>query len=73
MKDGWYYTGDEGEIIGEYLNMNDRIKDLIKTSGGKYVSPQKLELLLSQDEYIDQIVVIGDRRKFITGLTTGGS
>lgn len=68
LKDGWYHSGDKGEVIGEYLDMNDRIKELIKTSGGKYVSPQKLELLLSQDEYVDQIVIIGDRKKFITAL-----
>lgn len=69
LKDGWYHTGDEGEVIdNEYVLMKDRIKDLIKTSGGKYVSPQKLELLIGQDEYIDQIVIIGDRRKFISAL-----
>ena len=48
--------------------MTDRIKDLIKTSGGKYVSPQKLELLLGQDKYIEQLVIIGDNRKYITAL-----
>jgi len=41
---------------------------LIKTSGGKYVSPQKIELLVSQDRYIEQVVVIGDNRKFISAL-----
>lgn len=69
LKDGWYLTGDEGRVIdNEYLLMTDRIKDLIKTSGGKYVSPQKLELLLSQDEYIDQLVILGDNKKYITAL-----
>lgn len=69
LKDGWYHSGDEGYIQDqEYLYMTDRIKDLIKTSGGKYVSPQKLELILGQDEYVDQIVVIGDRQKFISAL-----
>ena len=44
LKNGWYYSGDEGEIIeNEYLNMTDRIKDLIKTSGGKYIAPQIIE------------------------------
>jgi long-chain acyl-CoA synthetase len=69
LKDGWYHSGDEGYVQDqEYLYMTDRIKDLIKTSGGKYVSPQKLELILGQDEYVDQIVVIGDRQKFISAL-----
>ena len=69
LKDGWYMTGDEGYIVDdEYLVMTDRIKDLIKTSGGKYVSPQKLELLLGQDKYIEQLVIIGDNRKYITAL-----
>jgi len=69
LKEGWYYSGDEGYIVNnEYLAMTDRIKDLIKTSGGKYVSPQKIELLVGDDQYIEQIVVIGDNRKFITAL-----
>ncbi|MBU8893211.1 MAG: long-chain fatty acid--CoA ligase [Bacteroidales bacterium] len=69
MKDGWYMTGDEGRIVdSEYLCMTDRIKDLIKTSGGKYVSPQKLELLLGQDKYIEQVVILGDNRKYVTAL-----
>ena len=69
LKDGWYYTGDEGYIVdGNYLVMTDRIKDLMKTSGGKYVSPQKLELLLSQSKYIDMLVVLGDNKKYVTAL-----
>jgi len=69
LSKGWYQTGDEGFVVdGEYLVMTDRIKDLIKTSGGKYVSPQKLELLIGQDKFIEQIVVLGDNRKYITAL-----
>lgn len=69
LKDGWYHSGDKGYVVdNEYLAMTDRIKDLIKTSGGKYVSPQKVELLLGNNPYIDQLVVIGDNRKFITAL-----
>jgi long-chain acyl-CoA synthetase len=69
LKDGWYLTGDEGYVVeDEYLVMTDRIKDLIKTSGGKYVSPQKLELLLTQDKYIEQVVILGDNRKYISAL-----
>lgn len=69
LVDGWYKTGDEGYVVdGEYLVMTDRIKDLIKTSVGKYVSPQKLELLISQSKYVEQVVVFGDNRKFMTAL-----
>jgi long-chain acyl-CoA synthetase len=69
LKDGWYSSGDEGYVVeDEYLVMTDRIKDLIKTSGGKYVSPQKLELLLAEDKYIEQVVIIGDNRKYISAL-----
>jgi long-chain acyl-CoA synthetase len=67
--DGWYHSGDQGYITptGD-LVMTDRIKDLIKTSSGKYVSPQKIELLFGQDPFIEQIIAIGDNRKYITAL-----
>ncbi len=69
LKDGWYYTGDEGHISEEgNLVMTDRIKDLFKTSVGKYVSPQKIELLLGQDPFIEQVISIGDNRKYVTAL-----
>jgi long-chain acyl-CoA synthetase len=69
LKDGWYYSGDEGFVVdNEYLAMTERIKDLIKTSGGKYISPQKIELLLGQDKFIEQLVVLGDNRKYIIAL-----
>lgn len=69
LVDGWYKTGDEGHLLpnGD-LVMSDRIRDLFKTSGGKYVSPQKIELLLGQNKYIEQIVAIGDNRKYISAL-----
>ena len=57
------YFADNGDLV-----MTDRIKDLMKTSIGKYVSPQKLELLLGNDSYIEQVVVIGDDRKFVSAL-----
>ena len=67
--DGWYYTGDQGMIPEKgKLHMKERIKDIIKTSTGKYVSPQKTELLLSNTKYIDQLCVIGDNRKYLTAL-----
>ena len=69
LVDGWYKTGDEGHITSNgNLLMTDRIKDLIKTSVGKYISPQKLETLLGQDPMIEQLVVIGDNRKYATAL-----
>ncbi len=67
--DGWYHSGDKGYLTEKGdLVMVDRIKDLIKTSVGKYVSPQKLELLLCQDSLIEQVVIIGDNRKFVSAL-----
>lgn len=69
LVNGWYKTGDEGYVVdNEYLVMTDRIKDLIKTSVGKYVSPQKVELLIGQSKYVEQVVVFGDNRKFITAI-----
>jgi long-chain acyl-CoA synthetase len=67
--DGWYHSGDQGYITPQGdLVMTDRIKDLMKTSSGKYVSPQKIELLFGQDPYIEQIIAIGDNRKYVTAL-----
>lgn len=69
LKEGWYYTGDQGSFNEDgTLVMTDRIKDLFKTSVGKYVSPQKIELLLGEDKYIEQVVCIGDNRKYVTAL-----
>ena len=67
--DGWYHSGDQGYItqFGD-LVMTDRIKDLIKTSVGKYISPQKIELMFTQDPFIEQILPIGDKHKFVTAL-----
>jgi long-chain acyl-CoA synthetase len=67
--DGWFKTGDAGSLTENgVLTMTERIKDLIKTSNGKYVAPQALELKIGEDKFIDQIAVIGDERKFITAL-----
>lgn len=69
LTDGWYHTGDEGHFSESgNLVMTDRIKDLMKTSVGKYVSPQKIETLLGQYSLIEQIVVVGDNRKYVTAL-----
>lgn len=69
--DGWFHTGDIGEIDNDgFIKITDRKKDLIKTSGGKYVAPQMIENLLKLDPIISQAVVIGDNRKYITALVS---
>ena len=72
LKDGWFATGDIGELDEQgYLRITDRKKDLIKTSGGKYVAPQKVEgVLKAACPYISQVLVHGDGRKYVTALIT---
>jgi long-chain acyl-CoA synthetase len=72
LKDGWFATGDIGELDEQgYLRITDRKKDLIKTSGGKYVAPQKVEgVLKTVCPYISQVLVYGDGRKYATALIT---
>ncbi|AGH96215.1 AMP-dependent synthetase/ligase [Pseudobdellovibrio exovorus] len=71
IQDGYFATGDVGELTSQgYLKITDRKKDLIKTSGGKYVAPQKLEGLLKQDPLVSQVLIHGDQRKFISALIT---
>ena len=65
---GWFHTGDAGYIENGELFLTDRIKDLFKTSNGKYIAPQMIETKLVVDRYIDQIVVIADMRKFVSAL-----
>lgn len=68
-EDGWFRTGDAGYIDDkDALFLTDRIKDLFKTSNGKYIAPQAVETLLGEDKYIDQIAIIGDRRKYVSAL-----
>jgi long-chain acyl-CoA synthetase len=66
--DGWFRTGDVGIIEEGYLSITDRIKDLMKTSGGKYIAPQLVETLIGNDYYVDQVSIIGDLRKYVTAL-----
>lgn len=67
--DGWFHTGDCGEINEKgQISLTDRIKDLFKTSNGKYIAPQMLETILCQDKFIDQVVIIGDGRKYVSAL-----
>ncbi len=67
-EDGWFKTGDAGYIKGDTLYLTERIKDLFKTSNGKYISPQALETKIAIDRYIDQIAIIADERKFVSAL-----
>ena len=66
--DGFFRTGDAGYFRGGELFLTERIKDLFKTSNGKYIAPQMIETTLLVDRYIDQIAVIADRRQFVSAL-----
>lgn len=66
--DGWFHTGDGGYIKDGELFLTDRIKDLYKTSNGKYIAPQQIEAKLVVDKYIDQVVIIADRYKYVLAL-----
>ena len=67
-EDGWFRTGDAGYIKDGFLFLTERIKDLFKTSNGKYIAPQAIETKMVVDRYIDQISIIADERKFVSAL-----
>ena len=67
-EDGWFRTGDAGYMKDGFLYLTDRIKDLFKTSNGKYIAPQAIETKLVVDRYIDQVTIIADQRKFVSAL-----
>ena len=67
-EDGYFKTGDSGYLKGGELFLKERIKDLYKTSNGKYIAPQMIESKLLVDKYIDQIAIIADQRKFVSAL-----
>lgn len=68
-EDGWFRTGDAGRLTDNgALVLTERIKDLFKTSNGKYIAPQAIETKLGEDKYIDQVAVIGDQRKYVTAI-----
>jgi len=67
--DGWFRTGDAGRFDESgALILTERLKDLFKTSNGKYIAPQALESRLGEDKYIEQVAVIGDQRKYVTAI-----
>ncbi len=67
--DGYFRTGDAGYFTPDgALVLTERVKDLFKTSNGKYIAPQMMESRLAENKYIDEVAVIGDRRKFVTAL-----
>lgn len=69
IKDGWFHTGDIGDLSDEgYLKITDRKKEMFKTSGGKYIAPQLLENKFKESPYIEYIIVIGEGRKFPCAL-----
>lgn len=68
-EDGWFRTGDAGLFDQSgALVLTERIKDLFKTSNGKYIAPQAIESRLGEDKYIEQVAVIGDQRKYVTAI-----
>jgi long-chain acyl-CoA synthetase len=71
LKDGWFYTGDIGHIDDDgFLFITDRKKDLIKTAGGKYIAPQKIENLAKGSQVLSHVVLYGDQKPFASALVT---
>lgn len=69
MADGWFHTGDIGQWIeGKFLRITDRKKEIFKTSGGKYVAPQVIENKMKESIYIEQMMVLGANKKFVSAL-----
>jgi long-chain acyl-CoA synthetase len=69
MKDSWFHTGDIGTWLeGKFLKITDRKKEIFMTSGGKYVAPQPVENKMRESPYIEQIMIIGSGRKFVSAL-----
>jgi long-chain acyl-CoA synthetase len=68
-EEGWFHTGDIGELVeGKYLRITDRKKEMFKTSGGKYIAPQVIENLFKESSFIENIIVLGENRKHPAAL-----
>ncbi len=68
-EEGWFKTGDAGKIDDSgHITITDRIKDLMKTSGGKYVAPQQIESILTNDNFIENAILIGDDKPYVSAL-----
>ncbi len=69
VKDGWFHTGDIGTFVeNRFLKITDRKKEMFKTSGGKYIAPQAIENKLKESLFIEQVMVIGENKKFPAAL-----
>jgi len=68
ITDGWFHTGDIGMLVGGFLKITDRKKELFKTSGGKYVAPLPVENKLKESPFIEQVMIVGAEKKFVGAL-----
>ncbi|REG83578.1 AMP-dependent synthetase/ligase [Algoriphagus antarcticus] len=68
LKNGWFHTGDIGELDGEFLKITDRKKEMFKTSGGKYIAPQLMENKFKESTLIDQLIILGENRNYPSAL-----
>jgi long-chain acyl-CoA synthetase len=68
LQNGWFHTGDIGELDGEYLKITDRKKEMFKTSGGKYIAPQVMENKFKESVLIEQLMVVGDGKNYPAAL-----
>lgn len=66
--DGWFHTGDIGELDGKFLKITDRKKEMFKLSNGKYIAPQQIENKMKESFYIQQIMVVGENQKYASAL-----
>ncbi|WP_425636707.1 AMP-dependent synthetase/ligase [Algoriphagus yeomjeoni] len=72
LQNGWFHTGDIGELDGEFLKITDRKKEMFKTSGGKYIAPQLMENKFKESTLIDQLMVVGENKNYPSALIVPG-